>query len=85
MMTSAPMGMRIDPNTGAIHWTLREFEIFPGWREDLSGVRRFEDLPKEARTYVRFLEAQMDVPLDMISVGAERARIIHLRGAPITA
>ncbi|MCC7139280.1 MAG: adenylosuccinate synthase [Planctomycetes bacterium] len=54
------------------------YETFKGWREDLSEIRRFDDLPREARTYVRFLEAQMGVPLDTISVGAERARLIRL-------
>lgn len=75
------------PPASASHWRLCRpvYEVFPGWREDLSDVRRFDDLPKEARTYVRFLEAQMDVPLDMISVGAERARVIHVRGASVVA
>ena len=48
-------------------------------------MRRFDDLPREAKIYVRFLEAQMGVPLDMISVGAERARIIHVRGNSVVA
>ena len=79
-------GRRLDlPPASASHWRLCRpvYETFQGWREDLSAVRRFEDLPKEARTYVRFLESQMGVPLDMISVGAERARIIHVRGAAV--
>jgi adenylosuccinate synthase len=78
-------GRRLDvPPASAAQWRACRpvYETFPGWREDLGGLRRFDDLPPAARTYVRFLEAQMGVPLDMISVGAERARIIHLeRGA----
>ena len=54
------------------------YETFPGWREDLGAIRRFDDLPAQARTFVRFVEAQMGVPISMISVGAERARVIHL-------
>jgi adenylosuccinate synthase len=68
------------PPASASHWRVCRpvYETFPGWREDLGGLRRFEDLPPQARTYVRFLEAQCGVPLEMISVGAERARIIRL-------
>lgn len=78
-------GRRIDvPPASASHWRMCRpvYESFPGWREDLSGIRRFDDLPKEARAYVRFLEAQMGVPVETISVGAERARFIDLRAAP---
>jgi adenylosuccinate synthase len=78
-------GRRLDaPPASAAHWRNCRpvYETFPGWREDLGGLRRFDDLPAKARTYVRFLETQMGVPLDMISVGAERARIIHLASRP---
>ncbi|MFO0932889.1 MAG: adenylosuccinate synthase [Planctomycetota bacterium] len=77
-------GRRIDvPPASAAHWRMCRpvYESLPGWREDLSGIRRFDDLPKEARAYVRFVEAQMGVPVETISVGAERARFIDLRPA----
>jgi adenylosuccinate synthase len=53
------------------------YRTFPGWREDLGDVRLFADLPREARAYVQFLEQTMGVPVSMVSVGAERARIIR--------
>jgi adenylosuccinate synthase len=74
-------GRRVDvPPASASQWRACRpvYESFQGWREDLSDLRRFEDLPREARTYVRFLESQMGVPLETISVGAERARLIRL-------
>lgn len=77
-------GRRIEvPPASAAHWRMCRpvYESLPGWREDLSEVRRFDDLPKEARAYVRFLEGQMGVPIETISVGAERARFIDLRPA----
>jgi adenylosuccinate synthase len=80
-------GRRVDaPPASAAHWRMCRpvYEVLPGWREDVGGVRRFDDLPKEARAYVRFLEAQMGVPVEMVSVGAERARIIRL-GEPTPA
>ena len=48
----------------------------PGWKTDISGIRRFEDLPEEARSYVLYLEEQIGVPIRYISVGPERDSII---------
>lgn len=79
--------VNVPPASAAVWRQCRPvYETFPGWREDLSAIRRFEDLPREAKVFVRFLEAQMAVPLEMISVGAERSRIIHLgANAPVRA
>jgi adenylosuccinate synthase len=79
-------GKRLDvPPASAALWRACKpvYETLPGWREDVGGIRRFEDLPREARAYVRRLEALMQVPVSMISVGAERARIIRLQGAAV--
>jgi adenylosuccinate synthase len=54
------------------------YETFQGWDEDLSAVRRFEDLPAAARRYVRALEALMEAPVQMISVGPQRDRFISM-------
>jgi adenylosuccinate synthase len=48
----------------------------PGWTEDLSGVRRVEDLPDNARRYVDRIEALVDVPVDVLSVGPGRDQTI---------
>ena len=77
-------GRRLDaPPASASEWRMCRpvYETLQGWREDLGDLRRFDDLPREARTYVRFLEAQMGVPVEQISVGAERARIIPMASA----
>ena len=50
----------------------RELE---GWSEDITGVRRFEDLPPAARRYVRFIEDAVGVPVGWISVGPERTQL----------
>ena len=47
-------------------------ERLPGWKCDISGVRRFEDLPKEARDYILYLEKEVGCPIRYVSVGAER-------------
>ena len=51
-------------------------EYFDGWKRDLSGVRRWEDLPKQAQAYVAFVEERIGCPIEYISVGAERESII---------
>jgi len=48
------------------------YETLPGWSEDLSEARRWEDLPDAARRYVERIEALIDVPVELISVGPGR-------------
>ena len=55
------------------------YEEMPGWKQDISHVRTFGDLPKEARDYVRRIEGILGVPVDMISVGPERDQAIVTR------
>jgi adenylosuccinate synthase len=52
------------------------YESHPGWTEDLTGCRRFEDLPAAARAYVDRIEALVGVPVQLISVGAGRDETI---------
>ncbi len=52
------------------------YQEFEGWPEDISGVRRFEDLPKAAQDYVSFIEEQTGVKVAMIGVGAGREECI---------
>lgn len=52
------------------------YREFDGWSEELSHVRRFEDLPKAAQEYVNFIEEQTGVKVAMIGVGAGREECI---------
>ena len=47
-----------------------------GWKQDISGIRKWEDLPEAARKYVEYLEAQIGCPIGYVSVGPERDSII---------
>ena len=47
-----------------------------GWNCDISGVRRWEDLPQAARDYVQMIEDAIDCPITYVSVGPERESII---------
>ena len=51
-------------------------EYLPGWGCDISGVRKFEDLPKEAQDYVLYIEEKIGCFIKYISVGPERDSII---------
>ena len=47
-----------------------------GWKQDISGIRKWEDLPETARKYVEYLEAQIGCRIGFVSVGPERDSII---------
>ena len=53
------------------------YQSHPGWSEDITRVRKFEDLPSAARGYVEFLEREVGAPVLMISVGPERDQVIQ--------
>ena len=48
------------------------YDTMPGWKEDLSKARHFDELPKEARQYVLRLEALVGAPIKMVSLGPDR-------------
>jgi adenylosuccinate synthase len=52
------------------------FETFPGWSEDISGIRKLEDLPKNARHYLDRIEELLETPIDIVSVGPGRNETI---------
>lgn len=53
------------------------YETLPGWNCDITGVRRFEDLPKQAQAYIDFLEKLAGVRISIITVGPEREQTIN--------
>jgi adenylosuccinate synthase len=55
------------------------YEEFPGWTEDISGCKSFEDLPENAQSYVKALEEMSGAPISAIGVGPERNATIQLR------
>jgi adenylosuccinate synthase len=55
------------------------YEEFPGWEEDIRGVRRFADLPGNAQNYLRAVEEMAGVPLAIVSVGPGRDENIILQ------
>jgi adenylosuccinate synthase len=54
------------------------YETLPGWQEDISGVRRKDDLPDNALRYLSRIEELTETPIDIISVGPGREETIVL-------
>ena len=52
------------------------YETFDGWTDDISTVKSFEDLPNNAQSYIKAIEAFIEVPITFISVGPERTENI---------
>ena len=51
----------------------------PGWKESTVGVRKYEDLPANAKSYIKKIEEVVGVPVDVISTGPDRADTILMR------
>jgi len=52
------------------------YESLPGWRDDITGCRALEELPKAARNYVERIAELCDVPIRSVSVGPEREQLV---------
>ncbi|MBW1858514.1 MAG: adenylosuccinate synthetase, partial [Deltaproteobacteria bacterium] len=55
------------------------YEELPGWKEDLTQAKHFEDLPENARNYVRRVEELVETPVQIISVGPGRQQTMVLQ------
>ncbi|WP_424528253.1 adenylosuccinate synthase [Sphaerisporangium viridialbum] len=55
------------------------YEEFPGWQEDITEAKSFDDLPKNAQDYVRALEELSGAPISAIGVGPGRTQTLSLR------
>ncbi len=53
------------------------YETLPGWKVDISHIRAFADLPKEAQQYIEFIEDRAMTPVRWVSVGPERQQLLH--------
>ena len=53
------------------------YKEFKGWKKDLTGIKKEEELPFEFMNYVRFIEKELGVPVSMISLGPDRDQTIE--------
>jgi len=54
------------------------YDELSGWGEDITGVRQFDGLPKEARAYVEYIEEAIETQIGWVSVGPERSQLIDI-------
>ena len=52
-------------------------KTLPGWKCDIRGIKNYDDLPKECKDYVEFIEEQIGYPITMVSNGPGREDIIY--------
>ena len=52
-------------------------KTLPGWKCDIRGIKKYEDLPENCRNYIEFIEKQIECPITMISNGPGRNDIIY--------
>ena len=53
------------------------YEKLPGWKCEIKGVRKYEELPENCRKYIEFIEKELGVPVTMVSNGPGREDIIY--------
>ena len=72
-------GKRIDsfPPTAQLKRCKPVLEVLPGWKCDIRGIKKYEDLPENARRYVEFAEKALGVPVTMVSNGPSREDIMY--------
>ncbi|MBR3306264.1 MAG: adenylosuccinate synthase [Lachnospiraceae bacterium] len=53
------------------------FKTLPGWKCDITGIRKYEELPENCRKYIEFIEGEIGYPITMVSNGPSREDIIY--------
>ncbi len=78
------MGYEIDgemttdfPVTGKLEKAKPVLKVLPGWKSDIRGIRKYEELPENCRKYIEFIEQQIEYPITMVSNGPGREDIIY--------
>lgn len=64
------------PTTHLLEKAKPVLKVLPGWKCDIRGIRKYEDLPENCRNYVEFIEEQIGFPITMVSNGPGRKDII---------
>ena len=65
------------PTTAILKKAKPVYEILPGWKSDIRGIKKYEDLPENCRNYIEFVERHIGYPITMVSNGPGRDDIIY--------
>lgn len=52
------------------------YEVLPGWKQEIRGIKNYDDLPENCKKYIEFIEKQIEVPITLVSNGPGRDEII---------
>ncbi|HKL78929.1 MAG TPA: adenylosuccinate synthase [Mobilitalea sp.] len=53
------------------------YEYLPGWKQEIRGIRNYQELPENCRKYIEFIEKELEVPITLVSNGPDRDEIIY--------
>ena len=65
------------PTTALLEKAKPVYEKLPGWKCDIRGIQKYEDLPENCRKYIEFVEKHIGFPITMVSNGPGREDIIY--------
>lgn len=65
------------PTTAKLKQAKPVYEVLPGWKCDIAGIRNYEELPQNCRNYIEFIERRIGYPITMVSNGPAREDIIY--------
>ena len=64
------------PTTAKLERAKPVLKTLPGWKTDIRGITKYEDLPENCRNYIEFIEKELEVPIKIVSNGPGRNEII---------
>ena len=65
------------PTTPVLERCKPVWKVLPGWKQNIRGITKYEDLPEACRNYVEFIEQEIGVRITMVSNGPGREEILH--------
>ena len=65
------------PTTDKLNRAKPVLKVLPGWKQDIRGIKKYEDLPENCRKYIEFVEKEIGYPITIVSNGPGRDDIIY--------
>lgn len=65
------------PTTAKLKKAKPVYETLPGWKCEITGIKKYEELPENCRKYIEFVESKIGYPITMVSNGPNRSDIIY--------
>ena len=70
------------PTTNKLERAKPVLKVLPGWKTDIRGIKKYEDLPENCRKYIEFVEKELEVPIKIVSNGPSREDIKIIKMNP---